>query len=177
MEYTSTERGVPAPLTLAAGHPGWDDYLDLGESVTEMAHHLMEEDGRQVQTPSMVGATPKLKDVAQVTLLLPDDDTTLVLASEFPGGQLAGSFHDNPVHLSDATDASVSGSRPMKDAEPDDDAAVLGHFSDALQEMADSIVGLEDGYFKALHEVIIETEKALRDIISGLDYHCHTHII
>ena len=52
----------------------------------------------------------------------------------------------------------------MKDAEMDDDAAVLGHFSDALQEMAASIVGLENGYFKALHKVIIETEKALCDM-------------
>ena len=170
MEYTSTGRGVPAPLTLAVCHPGWDDYLDLSETVTEMAHHLMEEDGRQVQMPSMAGATPKPKDVTQVMPLPPDDDTTLVSASEFPGNQLTGSSHDNPVHLSDTTDVSASGSCPMKDAEPDDDAAVLGHFSDALQEMAASIVGLEDGYFQALHEVIIETEKALCDV-SCIDAH------
>ena len=30
--------------------------------------------------------------------------------------------------------------------------------------MAASIVDLEDGYFKALHEVIVETERALRDV-------------
>ena len=170
MEYTSTGRGVPAPLTLAACHPGWDDYLDLGETVTEMAHRLMEEEGRQVQMPSTAGATPKPKDVAQVTPLPPDDDTTLVSALEFPGGQLAGSSRDNPVHLSDATNASASGSCPMKDAEPDNDAAVLGHYSDALQEMAASIIGLEDGYFQALREVIIETEKALCDV-SHIDVH------
>ena len=175
-EYTSTERGVPAPLTLVACHPSWDDYLDLGETVTEMAHHLMEEDGQQAQTPSVAGATPKPKDVTQVTVLLPDDDTTLVLASEFLGGQLAGSSHDNPVHLSDTTDASVLGSCPMKDTEPDDDAAVLGHFSNALQEMATSIVGLEDGYFKALHEVIIETEKALCDV-SRIEAHYISHVV
>ena len=40
----------------------------------------------------------------------------------------------------------------------------MGHFSDALREMAASIVDLEDGYFKALHEVIVETERALQDV-------------
>ena len=95
----------------------------------------------------MVGATPQLKDIAQVMLLLPDDNTTLVSASEFPGSQLAGSYHDNPVHLSNATNALALGSCPMKDTEPDNDAAVLGHYSDTLQEMATSIIGLEDGYF------------------------------
>ena len=150
MEYTPTGPGVPAPLTLAACHPGWDDYLDLGESVTEMAHHLMEEDGQPVRMPSTVSATPKLRDVAQVMPLLPEG-TTQVSAAEFPGGQSTGSSCDNPVHLSNATDASVSGSRPMRDAESDDDASVLGHFSDALQEMATSIVGLEDGYFKEVY--------------------------
>ena len=46
----------------------------------------------------------------------------------------------------------------------EDKAAVLSHFSDTLSEMAASIMDLENGYFKALHEVIIETEKALRDM-------------
>ena len=36
--------------------------------------------------------------------------------------------------------------------------------------MAASIVGLEDGYFKALYEVIMETERALRDV-SCIDAH------
>ena len=116
-----------------------------------------------------MSATPKLTDAAQVTPL-PPDGATFVSTSEFPGGQTAGSSRDNPVHLSDTTDASVSGTCPMKDAEPDDDATVLSHFSDALQEMAASIVGLEEGYFRALYEVIIETEKALRDV-SRIDAH------
>ena len=124
----------------------------------------------------MAGATPKLKDIAHVMPLPPNDNTTLVSASEFLGSQLAGSSRDNPIHLSDATDASVSGSRPMKDTEMDDDAAVLGHFSDALQEMAASIVGLEDGYFKALYEVIIETEKALHDM-SRIDLRYVSHVV
>ena len=46
----------------------------------------------------------------------------------------------------------------------EDKAVVLSHFSNALSEMAASIMGLEDGHFKALHEVIIETEKALCDV-------------
>ena len=53
---------------------------------------------------------------------------------------------------------------PRKDDDFDDEAKLLGHFSDALREMATSIVDLEDGYFRALHEVIVETERALRDV-------------
>ena len=49
------------------------------------------------------------------------------------------------------TDASASGSCPQKDDDFDDETKLLGHFSDALREMAVSIVDLEDGYFKALH--------------------------
>ena len=79
-------------------------------------------------------------------------------------------MRDNPIHLSDATDASASGSCPTKDTEMEDEAAVLSHFSNALSEMAASITDLQNGYFKALHEVIIETEKALRDV-SRIDTH------
>ena len=46
----------------------------------------------------------------------------------------------------------------------EDKATVLSHFSDALSEMAASIMDLENGYFKALHEVIIKMEKALHDV-------------
>ena len=52
----------------------------------------------------------------------------------------------------------------------------MGHFSDALREMAASIVDLEDGYFKALHEVIMETERALRDV-SQIDTHYVSQVI
>ena len=100
----------------------------------------------------------------------PSDDITMLLDSAFPSFQLAGSSHDNPVHLSDATDASASGSRPTKDTEMEDEATVLSHFSDTLSEMAASIMDLENGYFKALHEVIMEMEKALRDV-SHIDAH------
>ena len=141
-----------------------------------MANCLMEEDRQQVQMPPKAGTTPKQKDVAQVTVLPPNDNITLISASEFPGAQSAGSSHENPVHLGDATEASVSGSCLMKDAETEDEAVTLGHFSNALHEMATSIVDLEDGYFKALHEVIIETEKALRKV-SRIDAHYVSRVV
>ena len=141
-----------------------------------MANRLMEEDGQQVQMPPKVGTIPKQKDVIQVTALPPSHDITLISASEFPGAQSAGSSHENPVHLSDATEASVSGLHPMKDTETEDEAVTLSHFSNALHEMAASIVDLEDGYFKALHEVIIETEKALHDV-SRIDAHYVSRVV
>ena len=38
LKYMPTDRGHPKPLTLATCHPGWDDYIDLTKTVTEMAH-------------------------------------------------------------------------------------------------------------------------------------------
>ena len=52
----------------------------------------------------------------------------------------------------------------------------MGHFSDALPEMATSIVDLEDRYFKALQEVIMETEQALRDV-SRIDAHYVSQVV
>ena len=135
-----------------------------------MANRLMEEDGQQAKMPPKAGTTPKQKDIAQVKALPPSDDITMLLDSAFPSFGLAGSLCDNPVHLSDATDASALGFCPTKDMETEDKAVVLSHFSDALSEMAASITDLEDGYFKALNEVIIETEKALCDM-SRIDAH------
>ena len=123
----------------------------------------------------MGGTTPQPTDTAQI-MPIPPDRTVMIPVGEFPGGQSAGSSCDNPVHLSDTTDASTSGSRPPKDADAEDDAAILGHFSDALREMARSIVSLEDGYFKALCEVIIETEKALRDV-SRINVHYVSRVV
>ena len=65
---------------------------------------------------------------------------------------------------------------PQKDDDFDDETKLLGHFSDALREMAASIVDLEDGYFKALHEVIVETERALRDV-SRIDAHYVSQVV
>ena len=66
--------------------------------------------------------------------------------------------------------------RPRKDDDFDDEAKLLGHFSDALHEMAASIVDLEDGYFRALHKVIVETERALWDV-SRIDAHYVSQVI
>ena len=52
----------------------------------------------------------------------------------------------------------------------------MGHFSDALREMAASIVDLEDGYFRALQEVTLETERALRDV-SRIDAHYVSQVV
>ena len=176
LEYMPTDRGHPLPLTLAACHPEWDDYLDLTKTVTEMAHRLMKEDGQEVAMPPKVGTTPKEKEAAKSVVAPVNKGITWVASDLFPGDQQPGTSRDNPVHLSDATDASTSGSHPKKDDNFDNEAKLLGHFSDALQEMAASIVDLEDGYFKALHEVIVETEQALWDV-SRIDAHYVSQVV
>ena len=173
MQYTNPNG--PSPLTLAACHPGWDDYLDLGESVNEMAHHFMEEDAQQGAAAPATGATPQPVGTTLI-MPIPPDHTVIVAAAEFPGSQSAGLSRDNPMHLSDANDMSTSGGHPTKDADVEDDAAVLGHFSDTLREMANSIMGLEEGYFKTLCEVIDETERALRDV-SHIDAHYISRVV
>ena len=114
--------------------------------------------------PPKAGTTPKKKEAAKDLGPPVNVGISWVASNQFPGDQRPGTSHDNPVHLSDATDASASGSHPQKDDDFDDETKLLGHFSDALREMAASIVDLEDGYFKALLEVIMETERALRDM-------------
>ena len=147
MQYTNPNG--PSPLTLAACHPGWDDYLNMGESVSEMAQHLMEEDTQQGAVAPTAGATPQPVG-ATLIMPIPPEHTVMVPTAEFPGGQSAGSSHDNPMHLSDTNDTSTSGGCPAKDVDAEDDAAILGHFSDTLREMANSIMDLEEGYFKTL---------------------------
>ena len=66
--------------------------------------------------------------------------------------------------------------RPRKEDDFVNEAKLLGHFSDALCEMAASIVDLEDGYFRALHQVIVETERALRDV-SCIDAHYVSQVV
>ena len=117
----------------------------------------------------LTGVTPEVdssiwkKDDVQIMALPPNDDTTFVPATEFLGAQ-AGSTADNPVNLSNAPTKSLNmGTRPQG-TDADDKSKILGHFSDALGVMAQSIMDLEDSYFMALHEVIIETENALQDI-------------
>ena len=80
-----TDPGGPALLTLVVCHPSWDDYLDLSESVNDMAQRLMEEDAQLEQASSMVSATPRPMDTAQI-MLIPPHCTVMVLAAEFLGG-------------------------------------------------------------------------------------------
>ena len=112
LEYTPTNRGHPAPLTLATCHAEWDDYLDITETVTEMAHRLMKEDGQEVATPPKAGTTPKKKEAAKSVVAPVNEGIAWVASDQFPSDQRPGASRDNPVHLSDATDASASGSRP-----------------------------------------------------------------
>ena len=170
------DQGHPPPLTLAAYHPEWDNYCDLTETVTEMAHHLMKEDGQEVVTPPKASTTPKKKEAAKSIAASVNKSVTWVASDQFPSDQRPGTSRDNPVHLSDATDASASGLRPGKDDDFDDEAKLLGHFSNALCEMATSIVDLEDRYFRALHEVIVETKQALRDM-SRIDAHYVSQVV
>ena len=109
-----------------------------------MAHRLMKEDGQEVAMPPKAGTTPK-KEAAKSIVAPVNEGIAWVTSDQFPGDQRPGASRDNPVHLSDATDASASGSRPQKDDDFDDKTKLLGHFSDALREMAASIVDLEDG--------------------------------
>ena len=82
------------------------------------------------------GTLPKEKDSAQIMVLPPNDDTMFVPKSDFPSGPYGAGTRENPINLSDATtEASQTATRP-EGVEPVDEAAMLGHFSDALSEMA-----------------------------------------
>ena len=87
LEYMPTDRGHPPPLTLAACHPGWDDYLDLTETVTEIAHRLMKEDGQEVATPPKAGTTPKKKEAAKSVVAPVNEGITWVASDQFPSDQ------------------------------------------------------------------------------------------
>ena len=87
LEYTPTDRGHPTPLTLATCHAEWDDYLDLTETVTEMAHRLMKEDGQEVATPPNVGTTPKKKEAAKDLRPPANVGISWVTSNQFPGDQ------------------------------------------------------------------------------------------
>ena len=87
LEYTPTNRGHPAPLTLAACHAEWDDYLDLTETVTEMAHRLMKEDRQEVAMLPKVGTTPKKKEAAKSVRAPVNEGITWVTSDQFPGDQ------------------------------------------------------------------------------------------
>ena len=174
--YMPTGAGHPPPLTLAACHPRWDDFQDLSETVAEMSQHWIDEDGQLEGVTLKGGTLLKEKDTAQIVVLPPNDDTVFVSRSEFPGGPYGLGTRENPVNLSDTpTEASHTATCPEV-AEPIDEAAMLSHSSDALSEMAASLMDLEDGYFKALREVIIKTERALWDV-SHIDAHYVSQVV
>ena len=152
------------PLTVMACTLSWDDYFNLHETIPEMVQHLMDEDKQQTGFGSPEGTPPYKRMIALKSVVIPPNDNTIfVRAASFPGAQGSGTA-DNLVNLSDVqTEASNTGARP-KGIDPDDESKILGHFSDALDEMAQCIVDLEDGYFMAPREIIGETEKALQDI-------------
>ena len=86
LEYTPTDRGHPAPLTLATCHAEWDDYLDFTETVTKMAHHLMKEDGQEVAMPPKAGTTPK-KEAAKSVGAPVNEGIAWVASDQFPSDQ------------------------------------------------------------------------------------------
>ena len=96
--------------------------------------------------------------------LPPNDDTVFMPKSDFPSGLYGAGTRENSINLSDATTKASQTATHPEGAEPVDETVMLGHFSNALSEMAESLMDLEDGYFKALREVIIETERALWDV-------------
>ena len=96
--------------------------------------------------------------------------------ADFPSGPYGAGTRENPVNLSDATTKASQTATCPEGMEPIDEAVMLGHFSNALSEMAASLMDLEDGYFKALWEVIIETERALQDI-SHIDAHYVNQVV
>ena len=148
LEYTPTDVGHPPPLTLVACHPRWYNFQDLGETVAEMSQCLIDEDG-QLEGVTPEGGTLPKEDSAQIVALPPNDDTVFVHKSEFPGGLYGAGTQENPVNLNDTpTEASHTAMHP-EGMEPVDKVVMLGHFNDALSEMAKSLMDLEDGYFKA----------------------------
>ena len=176
LEYTSNHPGHPSPLTLVAFCPSWDDYLNLKETVAEMSQCLINEDGQLEGMMPKEGTILEQKDTTKIVALPPNDDVQFVSKAEFPSSQYGLGTRDNPIHLSDApTEASNTAMCP-EDMEPINESALLGHFSDALSEMVVSLLDLEDGYFKALHEVIIKTERALWDI-SRIDAHYISQVV
>ena len=171
-----TGAGHPPPLTLVACRPGWDDFQDLGGTVAEMSQRLIDEDG-QLEGATLKGGTlPKEKDSAQIMVLLPNNDTVFMPKSDFPGGPYGVGTRQNPVNLSDAPTEALHTAMCPEGTEPVNEVEMLGHFSDTLSEMAESLMDLEDGYFKALWEVIIETERALWDV-SRIDAHYVSQVV
>ena len=141
-----------------------------------MSQHLIDKDGQLEGAMPKGGTLPKEKDSAQFVVLPPNNDTVFVPKSDFPSGLYGAGTLENPINLSDATTKASQTATCPEGTEPVNEVVMLGHFSDALSEMAESLMDLEDGYFKALREVIIEMERALRDI-SHIDAHYVSQVV
>ena len=141
-----------------------------------MAQRLIDEDGQLEGVTPKGGTLPKEKDSTQIVVLPPNDDTVFVPKADFPSGPYGAGTRENPINLSDATTEALQTATCLEGVEPIDEAAMLGHFSNALSEMAASLMDLEDGYFKALREVIIKMERALWDI-SRIDAHYVSQVV
>ena len=176
LEYMPMGTGHPSLLTLAACCPRWDDFQDLGETVAEMSQRLIDKDGQLEGVMPKGGTLPKEKDSAQIVVLPPNDNTVFMLKSEFPGGPYGPGTQENPVNLSDGPTEASHTAMPTEGVEPIDEAAMLGHFNDAFSEMAESLIDLEDGYFKALPEVIIKMQRALY-YVSHIDTHYVSQVV
>ena len=176
LEYTPTGAEHLPPLTLVACHPGWDNFQDLGETVAEMSQRLIDKDGQWEGATPKGGTLLKEKDTAQIMALPPNDDTVFMPKSEFPDGLYGLGTQENPINLSDAPTEALHTATCPEGVESIDEAAMLSHYSDALSEMATSLMDLEDGYFKVLWEVIIETERALWDV-SRIDAHYVSQVV
>ena len=87
LEYTPTNQGHPPPLTLATCHPEWDDYCDLTETVTKMAHRLMKEDGQEVAMLPKASTTPKKKEAAKSVVASVNKGVTWVASDQFQSDQ------------------------------------------------------------------------------------------
>ena len=125
--------------------------------------------GRLQYMPTGAGHLPPLT-------LAACHDTVFVSKSEFPGGPNGPGTRENPVNLSDAPTEALHTAMHPEGMEPIDEVAMLSHFSDALSEMAESLMDLKDGYFKALLEVIIEMERAQWDV-SHIDAHYVSQVV
>ena len=69
----------------------------------------MKEDRQEVAMPPKAGTTPKKKEAAKSAVAPVNKGIAWVVSDQFPSDQRPGASRDNPVHLSNATDASASG--------------------------------------------------------------------
>ena len=74
-------------MTLATCHPVWDDYFDITKTVTEIAHHLMKEDGQEVAMPPNASTTPKKKEAVKSVVASVNKGIAWIPTNQFPNDQ------------------------------------------------------------------------------------------